>query len=118
MSNSDLIAVSDIEDKIDHTKPLEEKVLQSMKAIQDHWLVTDENKQFIIAIASVMTKATDEEKTILKDAMDLQRILAVPSSGVDGIMLINMMTNVKIDLPGIWKKAKEPPEPKGGFILD
>ena len=113
--NTMLIAIQDVESQIDHSKPLEEKLLDAMKKIQNHWLITNEDEQFKCAIGAVLSKASEEDRE--KINAELKALpLIYGDHGLPGEIILAKLADCQIGLQQIWKKAKEPPEPKGGFI--
>lgn len=112
MSNTQLIAFSEIYDQIDKTKTIKDRLLDAMTRIQDHWLVTDENEKFLTAIAVACKDATEEEKEIIKEELDFFKSLNAASGGVP----IDFETLLRSQVYGgekwfnvqkIWKQAKE-----------
>ncbi len=108
MQNAMVIAMSDIERKLDKDAPVKERLIQAMKLAQNHWLVIDEDAQFRSAIGAVMVTVSPEEKQILKSELDVLRGLGAAISGVpiDVVELLNRMPENAYGLRSLWTEAK------------
>lgn len=106
--NSMMIAMSDIERKIDKEAPVKERLKQAMKLAQNHWLVTDEDAQFRSAIGAVLVTVSPEEKRIIEEELDFLRGLASAAGGipVDMVTLIERRPEKPYGLRGLWMEAK------------
>lgn len=114
--NTMLIAIQEVKGQIDHSKPLEEKLLDAMKKIQNHWLITDEEEQFKCAIGAVLSKASEEDQE--KINAELKALpLIYGDHNLPTELILSKIGDCQIGLQQIWKKAKQPLEPKGGFII-
>lgn len=123
LSNSLLIGIQDLEGRIDHSKPLEEKLYDAMVLSLDSWLITDEDEQHKIAIGAVLSKGTEEERKLINEELEgLQGVFGAPSGmPMDPNYLFTMLGQCKLGLQNIWDKAKKSKEKqaeaKGGFVL-
>lgn len=118
VSNSMLIGIKEIESQIDHTKPLEEKLLDAMKESHSNWLITNEDEQFRIAIGAVLSQASEEDRELINDELEaIRSINFAPDLGdLGGLFMLNQLPKFKIGLQKIWQESKKKPEPTGGFI--
>ncbi len=82
------------------------------------WCTTNEDEKFRCAIGAVLSKASEEDRQLINDELEgMQGVYGVPSGmPVDLEYMLNSMAKCKIGLQNIWKQAKKPEEPKGGFI--
>lgn len=117
--NTMLIAIQEIEGQIDHSKPLEEKLFDAMKKVQNHWMITDKEEQFRCAIGAVLAKASEEDREKINNELQGMQYLYGPDDGFskDFKYVIKSLSKCQIGMQKIWQKVTAPPEPKGGYIL-
>jgi len=114
ISNSLMIGITELENQIDHSKPLKEKMLDAMKLALDHWLVIEDEEQFKAAVGAVLIKATEEEKEKINNQLQMLKTLSAVLSGIP-VDIEAVMKDMpkdekeedKLILNSIWKQAKE-----------
>lgn len=108
LSNSMMIAMGDIERKLDKEAPVKERLKQAMKLVQNHWLVTDEDEQFRSAIGAVLVTVSPEEKEIIMREIDFLKglVAAVEGVPIDVGELLTRRPENAYGLRGLWIEAK------------
>ena len=82
MENTIMVGIAELRTKVDSKLPLGERLKVVMRAALRHWLVTDEESQFKMAVGAVMAEANEEEWERMN--IDL-KFLAAMSSAVSGV---------------------------------
>lgn len=82
LESSILVGIAELRTMVDAKQPLEERLKVAMRAALHHWLVTDEESQFKMAVAAVMAEGTKEEQERMN--IDLKFLRAM-SSAVSGV---------------------------------
>lgn len=107
ISNSMKIAITEIEGQLDKSDSIETKLKKAMRLAKNHWLVVDEDKCFRCAIGAVLLGASDEEKTIILQEMEMIKALSSAISGVPvdfGAVFEKFETEKFYGLIGMWKE--------------
>lgn len=97
VSNSMIIAMSEIEGKIDAKAPIKERLKQAMKLAMNHWLVVDEDTQFRCALGAVAASASPEERLKITEELALLKGISAAANGLP------------IDFQELWDRAPENP---------
>ena len=82
INNCVLIGIAELRTKVDPEQPLEERLKVAMKAALNHWLVTDEESQFKMAVGAVMVEATEEEQERLNIELKFTGALSATTTGI------------------------------------
>ena len=82
IDSSIMIGIAEIQGSLDSKLPLEERLKGAMRAALNHWLVTDEEGQFKIAVGAVMMDATEEEKERIEFDLKFLKAMSSAASGV------------------------------------
>ena len=82
MDNRIMIGIAELRATVDPQKPLEERLKVAMRAALNHWLITDEESQFKMAVGAVMVEATEEEKERIEIDLKFLNTIAAAASGV------------------------------------
>jgi len=114
LSNTILVAITEIKNKIDHTQPLKEKMLDAMKLALDHWLIVQDEEQFKAAVGAVLSKATQEEQAKINNQLKMLQTLSTILSGIS-VDVEETMKDIpkdekeedKLILNDLWRKAKD-----------
>jgi len=111
VSNSIMIASTEIKMKLDESKPFEENIRIAMKEAQNHWLVVDEEDRFKSACGALLLIADDENKKRLEDELLGLRTISSMQSGVPvdlEAMMKQMDPKKFFGLTKIWRELKKP----------
>lgn len=112
VSNSMVIAMSEIEGKLDAEAPIKDRLRQAMKLAMNHWLVVDEDTQFRCALGAVAASASPEDVLKIKRELDFMRTLGAATQGVPvdiEAMFLQAPKN-PLGLQALWMEAKEAEE--------
>jgi len=82
MDSSLMIGIAELRTMVKAEQSLEERLKVTMKAALKHWLVTDEEKQFKMAIGAVMVEANEEEQERINIDLKFLRALSSAASGI------------------------------------
>ena len=82
MDNSMMIGVAELRTNVDPKRPLEERLKVAMRGALNHWLVTKEEEQFIMAVGAVMVEATEGEKERINIDLKFLKAMSSAASGV------------------------------------
>ncbi len=75
-------------ERMDEGSTLEDRLLKAMKATKRHWLVTDDNQQFLCGIGAVLVfyGSGSEEHARISDELDgLKKIAAIQQAATAGL---------------------------------
>lgn len=93
---------------IDPDDPLEDRCRAAMKAVQHHWMVTDEDRQFKGAVAAVYSASTDpDERNRIQAELESLRDLAALMSGVPVDLGAARPLDNPIGLRRIWLEVTD-----------
>ncbi|MGA2669975.1 MAG: hypothetical protein ABSF21_00940 [Dehalococcoidia bacterium] len=113
MENSIMIGITELRVGVDSKQPLEERLKVAMRAALNHWLVTDEEGQFRMAVGAVMIEATEEERGRIETELKFLRGLSSAISGVpvDFGRLMEQLQKAKeshklVGLKNLWDEVK------------
>jgi len=82
MENSIMLGIMELQASVDLKQPLEERLKVAMRAALNHWLVTDEEGQFKMAVGAVMMDATKEERERIEIDLKFLKAMSSAASGV------------------------------------
>jgi hypothetical protein len=82
MDNSIMIGITELRAGIDSKQLLEERLRVTMRAARNHWLVTNEESQFKMAVGAVMVEATEEERGRIEVDLKFLKAMSSAASGV------------------------------------
>lgn len=87
-----------------------ERIRKAMKAVRNHWMVTDETQQFRAAVAAAILESTGEERErIERSAKELNRVSAMLSALQAGVPVdVEAMEPAPADvipLAKMWREA-------------
>ncbi|KKN55058.1 hypothetical protein LCGC14_0586590 [marine sediment metagenome] len=110
-SNSDIILISDVKDKLKKENTFEENIKVAMHEAKNNWLVVDPNDQFRGAVGALglfYGEGTEEFERIKQEMKVLNSLSVMGSIPVDFQALSdNLDTNLKpCELRKIWDEAK------------
>ena len=102
-----MIAATDAMDACKGKKTLKAKLLAAMRAVKDHWLLTNKDEQFIAAIGGVAEISSEDDKhQILTEAKFLKAITSALNGG--GVVLPQPPDGFKpIGLIKMWCEVNE-----------
>ncbi len=109
ISNSMRIAITEIEGQLVKSDSIKTKLKKAMKLAKHHWLVVDEDQCFRCAIGAVLLGASDEEKIVLQQEMEMIKALSSAISGVPvdfGEVFEKFETEKFYGLIGMWKEIR------------
>jgi hypothetical protein len=104
-----LIAIDEIEAKLDKKASIEDRLKQAMKLALNHWLITDEDQQFRCAVGAVLLTASEEEKAVINEELKFLRTLG---SAIDGVpvnseAMLMGMSKKSYGLISLWRAVKK-----------
>ena len=77
-----MVGIAELRGKVDSKQPLEERLKVAMRGALNHWMVTDEESQFKMAVGAVMVEATEEEQERINIDLRVLKALSAALSGV------------------------------------
>ena len=77
-----LMAVAEAREACKGKKSLPARVKAAMRATKHHWMITDENKQFQVAVAAVLVESDEKDKERITEEMTALETLNSMLSGV------------------------------------
>jgi hypothetical protein len=89
---------------------LMERIRKAMKAVRNHWMVTDESQQFRAAIAAAILESSgDERDRIERSAKELNRVSVILSAFKAGVPVdveaMEPPAERVIPLTKMWREA-------------
>ncbi len=82
MDSKIMVGIADLRTGVDSRQPLEERLKVAMRKALKHWLVSDEEGQFKMAVGAVLVEATDDERERLDTELKFLASLSAAVSGV------------------------------------
>ena len=100
------IALMDAKRVAEGADTLEDKLIAAMNETRNHWMVTDEDKQFRAAVGAVMLLVDDDTRYQIELEMKTLNALSAMISGVP-VDIENIETpDEPIGLMKIWKELR------------
>lgn len=106
--NHMMIAMQEIESKIDKEAPVKERLKKAMNLAQNHWLVRDEEEQFRCALGAVAVTASQEERQKIAAELAFLKGIDAQRDGVpvDFMELFGRVPKTPYGLNALWMEAK------------
>ena len=82
MESSIMVGIAELRTRVNASQSLEERLKVAMRGALNHWLVTDEDGQFKMAIGAVMVEATEVERERIEIDLKFLKALSSAASGV------------------------------------
>lgn len=100
-----VIAATEAQHKCGVEPNLERRIEKCMQAVQNSWMLTDEESKFRAAILAALQLSNDDEKEKIREALEPLKILSALLSGVPVDMSAVKLPENPIRLRDIWTKV-------------
>jgi hypothetical protein len=100
-----MIAVTQAREACKGKKDLKKRLVAAMKAVSDHWLVTDENERLRAAICAVCAESNEDDAKIVMDEWNALLLLADILAGRARAENVKIPEK-RIGIMDMWNKVK------------